>query len=40
MSESWVDNEMYCPNCGFSSIDKYEENKPLETFLLKMWRRL
>jgi len=32
LTEHWVDNQVYCPNCGHSNIDKYENNKPVADF--------
>lgn len=32
LTEHWVDNQAYCPNCGNISIDKYENNKPVADF--------
>jgi type II restriction enzyme len=32
LSESWVDQQIYCPNCGKKSIDNYECNKPVADF--------
>jgi len=32
LTEHWVDNQIYCPNCGHSNIDKYENNKPVADF--------
>lgn len=31
MSESWVDNEIYCPNCG-TNVNHYENNRPVADF--------
>ncbi len=31
LSESWVDNEIFCPNCG-CNVDSYENNKPVADF--------
>ena len=31
LSESWVDEEIFCPNCGIN-IDSYENNKPVADF--------
>lgn len=33
LSEYWVDNSVYCPNCGHLDIDKYPNNKPVADFL-------
>ncbi len=32
LTESWVDNQVYCPNCGELKIDKYENNRPVADF--------
>lgn len=32
LTESWVDNSIYCPNCGHFEIDKYPNNKPVADF--------
>ena len=32
LTESWVDNQIYCPNCGHLDINKYENNKPVADF--------
>lgn len=32
MSENWVDNQIFCPNCGHLNINKYENNKPVADF--------
>lgn len=32
LTESWVDNEIYCPNCGQSKIDRYPNNRPVADF--------
>ncbi|TRZ78478.1 restriction endonuclease [bacterium] len=31
LSENWVDNEIFCPNCG-TSIKNYENNRPVADF--------
>ncbi len=31
LTENWVNNNIYCPNCG-SSISEYENNKPVADF--------
>ncbi len=32
LTEDWVDNQAYCPNCGFDAIDKYPNNQPVADF--------
>jgi len=32
LTEHWVANQVYCPNCGNSDIDKYRNNKPVADF--------
>src|SRR3989344_3349259 len=32
LTESWVDRETYCPNCGHLNIDKYRSGKPVADF--------
>lgn len=32
LTEAWVDNVIYCPNCGHSAIDQYPNNKPVADF--------
>lgn len=32
LSESWVDNSIYCPNCGNLEIVQYPNNKPVADF--------
>lgn len=32
LTENWVDNQIYCPNCGHLSIDKYPNNQPVADF--------
>jgi type II restriction enzyme len=31
-TEAWVHNQAYCPNCGQTNIDKYENNRPVADF--------
>jgi type II restriction enzyme len=32
LTEHWVDNQVYCPNCGQLEINKYENNRPVADF--------
>ena len=32
LTESWVDKQIYCPNCGHINVDKYDNNKPVGDF--------
>jgi len=32
LTEHWVDNQVYCPNCGYINIEKYRNNKPVADF--------
>jgi len=32
LTEAWVDNSIYCPNCGYFEIDKYANNRPVADF--------
>lgn len=31
LTEAWVDNEVYCPNCGLN-IEQYENGRPVADF--------
>lgn len=35
LTEYWVDNEIFCPNCGNSKIYNYENNRPVADFYCK-----
>lgn len=35
LTEDWVDNQAYCPNCGYEDIDRYTNNKPVADFFCK-----
>ncbi len=35
LTENWVNNEIYCPNCGKVNIDNYENNRPVADFFCK-----
>lgn len=32
LTEAWVDDAIFCPNCGHVNIDKYPNNKPVADF--------
>lgn len=32
LTEQWVDNSIFCPNCGQMNIDKYPNNQPVADF--------
>ncbi len=32
LTEDWVYNQIYCPNCGRVEINKYKNNKPVSDF--------
>ena len=32
LTEDWVDNHIFCPNCGQLDIDKYPNNQPVADF--------
>ncbi len=32
LTEHWVDQQVYCPNCGHTNINKYGNNKPVADF--------
>jgi len=32
LTEDWVDNSIFCPNCGNFNIDKYPNNQPVADF--------
>lgn len=32
LTEDWVDRSVFCPNCGYSDIDKYPNNRPVADF--------
>src|SRR3989344_2097424 len=35
LTEKWVENEIFCPNCGNLKINNYENNKPVADFYCK-----
>lgn len=32
LSEAWVDDVVFCPNCGNYTLDQYENNRPVADF--------
>ncbi|MFA4937497.1 MAG: DpnI domain-containing protein [Patescibacteria group bacterium] len=38
LTEHWVDESVFCPNCGRLDIDKYENNRPVADFYCKNCR--
>ena len=32
LTECWIDNEIFCPNCGCLNIDKYPSGRPVADF--------
>lgn len=32
LTEFWVKSEVYCPNCGYASLEKYRNNTPVRDF--------
>jgi len=32
LTEQWVDNSVFCPNCGHFNIDKHPNNQPVADF--------
>jgi len=32
LTENWVDDFAYCPNCGYIDLEKYKNNKPVADF--------
>jgi len=32
LTESWVDDQIFCPNCGYLDIEKYPNNQPVADF--------
>lgn len=35
LTEDWVDNSVFCPNCGQTNIERYERNRPVADFYCK-----
>src|SRR3989344_8886653 len=35
LTEKWVENEIFCPNCGNLKINNYGNNKPVADFYCK-----
>lgn len=40
LTESWVNDQIYCPNCGHLDIDKYENNKPVADFFVRIAEKI
>lgn len=38
LTENWVEKEIYCPNCGNTSLNQYSNNKPVADFFCKFCR--
>jgi type II restriction enzyme len=38
MTEYWVSNQIYCPNCGKEKIEQYKNNKPVADFYCEKCR--
>ena len=32
LTENWVNQQMYCPNCGYQHLLKYPNNQPVADF--------
>jgi type II restriction enzyme len=32
LTESWVDKQVFCPNCGLLKVSEYENNRPVADF--------
>lgn len=35
LTESWVNKNIYCPNCGQEPVSRYEDNKPVADFFCR-----
>ena len=35
LTENWVESNIYCPNCGEDSLNKYPDNKPVADFICR-----
>lgn len=38
LTEHWVGESVFCPNCGYLAIDKYENNRPVADFYCRNCR--
>src|SRR5580704_1740742 len=38
LTERWVDDWIFCPNCGHRTIDRYPNNKPVADFFCTICR--
>ena len=36
LTENWVKENSFCPNCGYSHLSKFENNKPVADFTVKI----
>jgi type II restriction enzyme len=32
LTEQWVDDSIFCPNCGYFNVEKYQNNQPVADF--------
>lgn len=35
LTEAWVNDSIFCPNCGYREVDQYPNNKPVGDFYCK-----
>ena len=41
LTEYWVNNNMYCPNCGNPVLNEFQNNKPVADFFVTIvWKNL
>lgn len=38
LTERWVDDSVFCPNCGHTGMERYENNRPVADFYCKKCR--
>ena len=36
VTEAWVGEAIFCPNCGYSDIEKYPNNQPVSDFYVSV----